>query len=142
MPPATIFQVDSESGERKPLTSYSYKVGETFDNARRNLESGFDFEFNFIDVNLCSRMMEKFEKHNLVEDCGGKIVIIPKFPRDALHGNLQNVGSQHAIGSSNASNGPSSIFSDDHVGSPALDFPIDQPDAAPSEEDDPSVRFT
>lgn len=71
MPPATIFRVDSESGERKPLTSYSYKKGETFYDARKNLESIFDFEFHFIDVNLSCRMLEKFERHNQVEDWGG-----------------------------------------------------------------------
>lgn len=114
MPSATVFQVDSESAERRHVSSYSYRIGETFADARQKLEAQFDFEFQFIDVNLASRMLEKWEKHNLLEDCGGKVIIIPKNSNDAnLSFQSRPFLSNQVLGSSNASNGPSITSNDD-----------------------------
>lgn len=107
IPSATLFQADTEGGERKPVSSYSYKEGESFADARLKLETQFEFDFHFIDVNLATRMQEKWEKHNLIEDCGAKIIIIPKIGQEPPTQPLQNVHrpAQQVVGSSNASNG-------------------------------------
>lgn len=146
MPPATLFEVEHEGGERKPVSSYSYKIGESFADARLKLAAQFEFEFDFIDVNLNTRMLSKWEPHNLVEDCGGKVIIIPRNGRDPQNATVRTPtpGLQQVLGSSNASNGPAWTDSDDcipprSVGEPEV-HPILESEE-PIAEPDPQVTL-
>jgi hypothetical protein len=105
MPSATIFCVDVETGDPKPVGSLSYKSDETFADARlKLLKLGyFDFEFDFINVNLRSKMVVAWEKGNHLEDCQSKIIIIPKVSQCTGY-TVQGQPFVGEIGSSNASN--------------------------------------
>ncbi|CAM6082529.1 unnamed protein product [Calypogeia fissa] len=141
MPGATIYRVESKTGSRIYVGPISYKIDDTFSELRVTLGllGVFDFPFQFLDVKSCSRVLERFELFNNIEDCGEKIIVIPK---------LQ---SGECYGSSNASNSIATMSSrpptqDSH----SEQFPtrVDVVEAkieayviAPTLEIDPQVSF-
>src|SRR5450759_2567424 len=129
MPPAIVYLVQSVSGDHgEPVGSISVKAdGTTFAKARVMLGrmGQFDFEYNFLDVNLARRMGEKWEAINTIQDFGGKVVVIPKsIVGDAIDpivlGSTNPSSGQTVLANSNGSNGPSLIASqeEDQVVSP------------------------
>lgn len=105
MPSVTVFRVNIETGDPKPVGSFSFKVDETFADARLKLEKLGNFDFEFIDFNLRSRMVVAWEKGNHLEDCHSKIIIIPKDTTRSTGGNSVEIRTDVNIGSNNASNG-------------------------------------
>lgn len=120
MPSAIVFRLDNVYADPTPIGSISYKIDDTFADARRKLETLglFKFQFEFYDESLHSRMEVDWEKAHIIDECGKKIIVIPKNSFEDVHEPLGN--------SSKASNGPSSTVSqsqptesqsqrDDHV---------------------------
>lgn len=166
MPSASVFQVLTESGEPKPVGTLSYRHDWTYADARVQMEKLelVDFEFQFMDLNLHSRMQITWEKGNLLEDCGSRIIIIPKGmsaivrrpPLDVGFGSVSVESPvDYELGSSNASNLPGltstqgwdSVLSPirpDEPGSSPILSPVPSPvrdSVEPVEEIDPHVSF-
>jgi hypothetical protein len=162
MPSASVFEVLTESGEPKPVGSLSYRHDWTYADARKQMEKLelVNYEFQFMDLNLPTRMQITWEKGNLLEDCGSRIVIIPRVGSAVVRPPPLDVGFgevcleppvDYELGSSNASNlqGLTSSQGLDSMSSPVRpgesdSSPVPSPvrdSVEPVVESDPHVSF-